>query len=434
MVILTAAFLGLTLPRSCPAAHEYIDISDPFIKKVPIAIPMFKAMSGKPEEAQIAAKASELMTDTLEFTGYFKMIAPAAFLEAPHKTGIVASALNFGNWTVVGAELLVTGGILVSDGIIEMECRLFDTFKQRLLVGKRYKGRETDLRRMVRRFCSEVVYSLTGNKGIFDSKIAFVSNGSGNKEIYVCDFDGYHPERVTHANAIALSPAWSSDGNWLAYTSYEKGKPDLYIRHLKEKRGAVVAFKGSNITPAWLPGKFSLAACLSYTGDQEIYLLTGTGKIIKRLTDSWGIDVSPSFSPDGKQMAFVSRRSGTPQIHIQDLETGQSRRLTYHGRYNTSPSWSPGGDKIAYVGLVDGQINIYVIRTDGAGLLQLTANAGDNESPTWSPDGSLIAFSSTREGPARIYVMTAFGTDQRRLFALKGEQTSPRWSPANVND
>jgi TolB protein len=301
-----------------------------------------------------------------------------------------------------------------------------------MLVGKKYKGHETDLRQMIHRFCSEIVYILTGSKSFFETKLAFVSNGTGAKEIYMCDFDGHEVRQVTHSDSITLSPAWSSDGRWLAYTSYEKGKPDLYLQHLEDGRKVVIDRKGSNITPAWVPGEFSLAACLSFQGDQEIYLLTGTGKIIKRLTNSWGIDISPSFSPDGKKMAFVSKRAGTPQIYIKNLESGQSQRLTYHGHYNTSPSWSPKGDTIAYVGIVKDEIDIYRIQVDGSGLTQLTANTGDNESPTWSPDARLIAFCSTREGSSRIFVMSADGTRQRRLLAIKGDQTHPRWSPEST--
>jgi TolB protein len=419
-------------PKLCRAEYNYIDISNPFLHQIPIAIPLFKTVSGSAAETQLSEEISNLLSETLQFTGYFKMIDRGAFLFDPQKSGIVAPDIRFRNWTTVGAELLITGGLLAKEDKIDMELRLFDTFKERLLVGKRYKGWKTDYRKMIHRFCSEVIFCLTGNRGVFDSKIAFVSTGSGNKEIYTCEFDGYSPKQVTHAKSICLSPAWSSDGVYLAYTSYAKGKPDLYIRQLELNRGAVVASKGVNITPAWVPGKFELAATLSFAGDPEIYLLTGEGKIIKRLTNNNGIDVSPSWSPDAKKMAFVSNRSGSPQIYVMDVGSGRVERVTFEGRYNTSPSWSPRGDRIAYCGLKDGRFNIFVVSSNGGRLQQLTHDSGDNESPSWSPDGSLIVFSSTREGPSRIYVMTAYGTDQKRLLALPGEQTNPKWSPNGI--
>ena len=416
----------------CRAEYDYIDITDPFLRKIPIAVPLLKKVSSGDATEQLSRTASDLLSETLEFTGFFKILDRAAFLVDP-QTEAAFPNVSFHNWTSIGAELLITGGVLVEGSLVEMELRLYDTFKERMLVGKRYKGWTNDQRKMIRRFCSEVIYSLTGDKGIFNSEIAFISTGSGNKEIYICEFDGYNPRQVTHNKSITISPAWSSDGKWIAYTSYARGKPDLYIKHLKEKRGSVIEKEGINITPAWAPDKFTLAATLSFSGDQEIYLLTGTGKIINRLTHKRGIDLSPTWSPDGKHIAFVSKRSGTPQIYIKDLDSGQVKRLTFQGRYNTQPSWSPRGDKVAYSGMANGRNNIFVIGIDGQGPVQLTHNEGDNESPSWSPDGSLIVFSSTREGPSRIYVMTAYGTDQRRLLALRGEQSEPNWSPRTVN-
>ncbi|MDX9788843.1 MAG: Tol-Pal system beta propeller repeat protein TolB [Desulfobacterales bacterium] len=427
--LLIALTITCLVPGYCRAAFEYIDITSPSLRKIPLAVPIFKSLTPNYSEDKIAVEGADLLASTLDFTGYFKLLDRGAFLEDPRKTGLVPPTLKLTNWTTIGAELLVTAGVSVSGTLLEMELRLYDTFKGRLVVGKRYTGYITDQRKIIRRFCSEVIFELTGNRGIFSSKIAFVSTGTKTKEIYTCDFDGYDPMQLTRSRSITLSPAWSWDGQWLAYTSYEKGNPDLFIRHLNEKRGTVVSKKGINITPAWVPNQFALAATLSFSGDQEIYLLTGSGEIIKNLTSNWGIDVSPSWSPDGKQMAFVSDRAGSPQIYIKNIDSGEARRLTFEGKYNTSPSWSPKGDKIAYESKDNGNFNIRVIGVDGAGLYQLTNDAGDNESPSWAPDGSLIAFSSTREGPSRIFIMTAFGTDQRRLLALPGEQTNPSWSP-----
>jgi len=416
----------------CRGGYDYIDITHPFLRKIPIAIPVFKKIYSGDDTERLSRTASDLLSETLEFTGYFKILDRDAFLVNMQTVTSLAN-VNFFSWTSIGAELLVTGGVLIQDNQVEMELRLYDTFKEKLLVGKRYKGLIKDQRKIVRRFCSEIIFFLTGKKGVFNSEIAFISKNSGNKEIYVCEFDGYNPRQITHLKSITLSPTWSSDGKWMAYTSYAKGKPDLYIKHLRQKRGVVISKKGINITPAWAPNKFALAATLSFSGDPEIYLLTGTGKIINRLTRKRGIDLSPTWSPDGKHIAFVSKRSGTPQIYIKNIASGAVRRLTFQGRYNTQPSWSPKGDKVAYGGMENGRNNIFLIGVDGQGLVQLTHDHGDNEAPSWSPDGSLIVFSSTREGFSRIYVMTAYGTDQRRLLVLRGEQTQPDWSPEMVN-
>ena len=416
------------LDRTCQA-RVYININAPYLRKIPTAIPLFKDMTAMQDHTQLQKEFSDQLAEALNFTGFFKILDRESFLEDPQKAGLMQHAISFKNWTDIGAELLIKGGFQFKGELLEIELRLFDTFGGRLIVGKRYTGRLSDQRRIIHRFCDEVILRLTGHPGIFSTQIAFVSTTTGEKEIYIADFDGYNPRRFTNTGTITLFPAWSSDGRYLAYTDYRHGKPDLFIKNIKEKRGTVVRLEGSSITPAWVPGKFALAASLSHEGNPAIYLLSGNGKIMRKLTRYWGIDVDPTWSPDGKEIAFVSNRSGSPQIFIKNIENGNIRRLTYEGNYNTSPQWSPQGNYIAYVGMNNGNHDIYLIGTDGKGLIQLTQNSGDNESPTWSPDGTLIAFSSTREGPSRVYVMNANGSDQRRLLLLKGEQTNPSWSP-----
>ena len=411
-------------------AEDFIDITKFSLRKIPIAIPLINVVpQGK---SDISLQALKMLSNDLDFTGYFKILDKKSFKTAENQT-IDSTTINFKDWTGIGAELLITGNAVFKDNLVEIEFRLFDTFKSQLLIGKRYKGWQKDLHRIIRRFCSEIIHHLTGQWGIYESKIAFISTGTGNKEIYICDFDGKNPGPLTRNKSINLSPAWSSNGKWMAYTSFKRGRPDLYIKNIHGNMGAVVAKKGINTTPAWVPGKSMLAATLSFSGDQDIYLLTQKGKVVKQLTNKWGIDTSPAWSPDGKQMAFVSGRSGTPQIYIKSLDTGKTKRITFEGRYNTQPDWSPRGDKIVYSAIERGEINIYIVDLKTLNSARLTYGTKKNESPTWSPDGSLIAFSSTREGAARIYVMTSYGTDQRRLLSMPGEQTSPKWSPRIKN-
>ncbi len=416
---------------------EYITITDPSMKKAPIAIPRLKVLSGSKTETDLSADASKTLSDMLDYTGYFKIIDHAAFLEEPSAKGVDLPSINFRSWTTIGSELLVTGSVLENKGDITVDFYLYDVARTNLLASKRYRGKTANLREIARRFGMEILRKFTGGDGIFFSRLAFASTGTGNKEIYVCEFDGAIPKQATRTRSITLSPAWSSDGTMIAYTSYQKGKPDIYVKNLVTGAVSLVtSMKGTNITPAWVPGTGDIAASLSYKGGQGIYLLTPEGKIRKRITNKWsewGIDVSPSFSPDGKNMAFVSNRSGTPQIFVQNMDSGSVKRLTYQGKYNTSPAWSPTGKKIAYAGLSGSRYQIFVIDAGGGEADQLTNSAGDNESPAWAPDGSMIAFSSTREGASKIYVMTAFGTEQRKLLDLPGEQSNPRWSANTIN-
>jgi TolB protein len=422
-------FVGiLLLPTWGQAQINYIDLTNPFLRKMPMAIPEFKAMTPSADETALVTSSADQLSDMLAFTGYFKTLERIGFLYDPRTGGITREELNFANWTTIGAELLITGGVLVQGGELILEMRMFDTFKGTMMVGKRYRGSMSDQRTMIRRFSAEVIQALTGNPGMFDSQIAFVSTVNGNKEIFTCDFDGANLRQLTDKRSITSFPDWSSDNRHMAYTSFANGPAQIFIRNMANGKEVSLGYQGVQIAPAWAPNRFEMAATLSFTGEQEIYLLTGDGKMIKRVTNSTGINVEPTWSPDGRKMAFVSNRSGTPQIYVQELDSDRVQRLTFKGRYNTQPQWSPKGDRIAFSSMEEGQFNIYVIGIDGNDPVRLTFNQGDNEAPSWSPDGSLIVFSSTRAGRSQIFVMTAFGTDQRRLLVLDGVQSQPRWS------
>ncbi len=425
---LILALLGLWTAHA-PAQQDYIDIRNPSLRKIPLAVPVFRVAPNP--NAPLATEAPDRLAGYLDFTSFFKVLDRETHrLDPTRPAPADVETIQFSDWNGIGAELLITGNLRVDGDLVEMELRLFDVVKGELLVGKRYKGWVRDRDQILRRFAGEVVHYLTGKWGIFDTRIAFVSSGAGNKEIFICDFDGSNPRRFTRHNSITLGPAWSSDGKWLAYTSYAQDNPDLYIRGVDGGPGHFFSRKGINTTPAWRPGTFELAATLSFEGDPDIYLLTGDAKIVRKMTQKWGIDTSPTWSPDGRRIAFTSSRAGSPQIYVMNADGGGVERLTFQGRYNSQPSWSPEGDRIAYSAMENGEINIHVIDLESRNPARLTYNSGRNESPSWSPDGSLIVFSSTREGGApRLYVMTAFGTDQRKLLDMPGAQTSPRWSP-----
>lgn len=404
-----------------------LDITKPGFQRIPIAIPDFKFQTA--EQPQLAREMGELLASDLDYSGLFTPLDPKGFLQDPQTMGLTAADIRFPDWQRLGADFLVRASYQVQGPALRMEARLFDVVGSRMVIGKVYEGETRNWRPMVHRLADEIIMAITGERGVFDTRIAYVQVQGKSKEIYVSDFDGNNPIPVTRDQSINLSPAWSSDGTQLAYVSYKEGNAKVYAVNLMTGVHRLVAgHPGINIAPAWRPGTNQLAVTLSKGGNPDIYLIGSSGELMQRLVQSWGINVSPAWSPDGRKLAYVSNEPGTPQVYVLDVSTGQKRRITFSGNYNTSPSWSPKGDWIAYSGAVGGRHNIFIIRPEGGDNRQLTHGEGDNESPTWSPDGRMLAFSSTRQGGAAIWVMMSNGTGARRI-TRGGGQEMPDWSP-----
>jgi TolB protein len=404
-----------------------LDITKPGFQRIPIAVPDFKFQTA--EQPQLAREMGQLLSSDLDFSGLFTPLDPKGFLEDPQTMGVNAGEIKFPDWQRLGAEFLVRATYQVQGSALRMEARLFDVVGAKMVLGKVYEGETRNWRPMVHRLADEIIMAITGERGVFDTRIAYVQVQGKGKEIYVADFDGNNPIQVTRDQTINLSPAWSSDGTQLAYVSYKEGNAKVYAANLMTGGQRLIAgYPGINIAPAWRPGTNQLAVTLSKGGNPDIYLISSSGEIVQRLVQSWGINVSPSWSPDGRKLAYVSNEPGNPQIYVMDAGGGQKRRISFSGNYNTSPSWSPKGDWIAYSGQVGGRHNIFIARPEGGDVRQLTHGEGDNESPTWSPDGRMLAFSSTRQGGAAIWVMMSNGTGARRI-TRGGGQEMPDWSP-----
>ena len=410
-------------------ARIFIDINSPSVQKIKIAIPDFRDMSQSREQPDLAAALPGVISNDLDLSGYFIPMDKTAFLEE-NKAAFAVDEIQFRDWSTIGADLLLKGSYTSVGQSVEAEVRLFDVFRGRQILGKRILGRVGEQRALMHRISNDIIYLLTGQKGMFLSKLAFVGTATGNKEIYVSDYDGYNVKQVTHDKSIALLPRWSPQGDKIFYNSYRDGEgPALFLMDISSGRSTKVsARKGLNIGAAWAPDGQSAALTLNVGDNVDIHRIDLSGKIMDRLTNYWGINVSPTFSPDGTKFAFVSNRSGGPQIYVKDLANGKEERISFEGKYNTSPSWS-SLNKLAYAGLDEGRFNIFTIDPDGRGLRQLTAGQGNNEDPCWYVNGRHLMFSSSREGEFHIYLMNSNGQNQRRITNFKGEQTSPSWSP-----
>jgi len=409
----------------------YIDINSPSVEKLRIAVPEFQPGASEKEKG-LGRELADIAENDLDLSGYFMSIEEEAFL--PDAVSDVARELiRFRDWTLIGAELLLACKYSTVGNNLELEAALYDVFRGKRIYTKRLLGKVDNRRELIHRLSNEILQLLTGEKGMFLSKIAYVNRLKGNphftKEIFVCDVDGHNSRQITFDKSISMIPRFSPSGKKLLYTSYKDGGPMLYMKDLSTGVDARISSRtGLNIGACWASDSKSIALALSHGENPDIYTIDLKGNIRKRLTNYWGIDVSPSFSPDGKRMAFVSNRSGSPQIYVMELETGAVNRITYDSRYNTSPSWS-SKDLIAFAAMEDGNFDIYTVRPDGTQLHRLTYGQGKNEDPCWSPDGRYIAFSSNRTGTYGIYIMTAGGQNQRRITFGEGEQTAPSWSP-----
>jgi TolB protein len=417
------AALGLTAQAQEPATkvNIQIDIGKPGDRAVPIALPRPTGGSAQSQEIW------EVVKRDLELSGWFDVIDPNAYLE-PAGAGLRPGEFDFADWRPTGAAVLAKTSAVSSDKL-RSEVWVYGVAAGDKLGAKAFSAAPESARSIGHRVANEIVFLVTGQQGFFDTKFTFAGNFSGNKEIYTVDADGAGRRQITRNGSINLKPRWNKAGNAIAFTGYQNGNPDLYVADLA--KGAirrVSSRSGINSGGAFSPLGNLLALTLSVGGDAEIFTIDPvTGREIGRLTKNPGIDVSPAWSPDGAQVAFVSERSGGPQIYVMNADGSGARRVTFQGNHNVDPAWSPLGDRLAFVGRDKG-FDVFTVRLDGSGMERITQGAGDNEDPSWSPDGQYLAFSSTRTGAAHIWIASADGRHQVQATTGGGGYTNPHWS------
>ncbi len=423
LFVLFLLVLTLISPPLLQAAG-YIEITASGNRQLTLAVDAPRTADAAPSQA-VAREIGDVISFDMNMSGIVKAEVRQ---QLPLPGTLAVSDLEFSAWKNSGVDLLVRTEYSVSGNDLTIEFRLYDTVSRSMKTARRFLGNKKDLRRFAHTFSDEIMLSLTGERGCFTTRIAYVSRVSGNKEIFIMDWDGYNQAQLTRNGSINLNPAFSPDGRELIFSSYKRGNPDLYKRSLTNPvEQPISTRKGLNITGAWSPDGSKIALAMSKDGDSEIYTISKDGKNPVRLTINPAIEVSPSWSPDGSRIAFVSDRFGKPQLFTMAADGGNPQRLTHAGSYNVTPAWSPKGDKIAYA-RSGGGFQIYSINPDGSGDTQLTT-VGNNENPSWSPDGRFITFHSTRDGGDGIYVMRADGSGQIRVSTGKGSTSQPAWSP-----
>jgi TolB protein len=414
-------FILFFIPAHLQAQEiTYLDITSPDARKITITIPWF-INKEQPEKLHVYGRdLAATLGKALDFHGIFSLIPPEHYGKAQNA-----------NWKSLGADFVVLGNYSLSAKGVKMEIRLLDVGGGDMIMGKMYNGNRSHEQNMLYKFTDSVIKDMTGQNGIASSKIAFVSDQNGFKEIYTTDILGKETRQITRHKNLVVSPRFLPGGRFLTYTSYHSGNPNLYITDLKQSKTtrAISRRQGMNLAPAWSPDGKTMILTLSKAGNPDLFMCDRKGKIIKQLTRRSGINVSPTWSPDGKQIAFVSDRSGRPQIYIMQVKSGKVQRITFKGHENAEPSWSPKEGLISYSSLVDGSYQIFTIAVRPNSIpKQITSGPGDHESPTWSPDGKQILFSYRSGRTQKIYAILKNGTNMRQLFNMKGNQTYPQWT------
>lgn len=423
----------------------YIDPGRAGVRKLRLAIPYFGFVPNPVSTLKLAPSDTESYTnrlsEILNFTGSVEVLPQSGYLPKDNPT---LRPPKYDEWTAINSEMLILVKTeATAKNSLTFEMSLFDTKKQKRLLGKRFSNIDKkDVDRVLRRFADLVIEALTGELGIFSSKIAFVGAPAFGqpRQLYLANFDGTELQQITKENAITMSPAWSPDGRKLAYTSFKGGKPDIYVYDLVTKRTIKLTQGiGANSGANWSPDGKTIVFTSMVNGVTSIYTMNATNGSGRKqiITSSGGIDVEPSFSPDGTKLAFVSARFQRPHVFVRDLATGQDTRITFAGWYNTTPSWRPDGRKLLFAGF-DKEIDrydVFLVNPDGRQMERLTLDQGDNEKPSWSPDGRFLVFASNRtavkgkKGARRLHIMTRDGADQRALPINLGDVHMPAWGP-----
>jgi TolB protein len=409
-------------------------VTDPSARTYRAAVQEFAEL-GPQRDSGRPVRLRKSLADSLAFSGLFTSVETAAFLGPKVTPALDGSMPVCPNWRQIGADALLQGEVRDAGEELAVEFRLLDVARGCVeLMQKRYKGARGDEARIARVIADDVVASFTGTRGVADTEIAFVSNRSGAKEIYVMGAGGENVRRATRNRSINAFPDWAPDGRTIVYTSYrEAARPWLYMlarggkspgRILRGLAGNAQLYRG-----VFDPKGRRLAVVVSQDGASELYLVDRDGDNPRRVTHHRAIDIAPTWSPDGKQLAFVSDRTGSPQIYVMDVGGQGVRRLTFDGSYNTAPHWSPDGRWIAYETRVGGQFDIWIIDPEGTVNVPLITHPRSDESPNWSPDGRKLVFASTRRGQADLYSVDLSGENLRRLTRGQGDNTSPAWGP-----
>ncbi|MDR1487413.1 MAG: hypothetical protein LBT62_05415 [Deltaproteobacteria bacterium] len=398
-----------------PSVLIPVDLTGTF-NRFNIVVPDFQPLKPSGRVDERSQQLPKRLSTNLDMTGYFQLVDPRASLEADPRAGLSEETpFNYTPWAQIGAQFVIKGAIEASSSSITLELRLFDVATGQQRLAKRYNGRAKDARKMINRFTNDVILAVTGEPGVFGTPIIFVSGEKSNKSIMLTELGSDEAETLAGSKGGPSTQPALGPGNVTAWTHRNGKKWELV------SSGRVVHSGATVLSPAF---RYDGALVAALSGRVSTNIAIFEGRSATLITNGGGIEVSPTFSPDGR-MAYVSNQGGGPGIYVSS-GGGGGVRISPSGA-STDPSWSPKGDKIAFVYR---ERDICVVNPDGSGLVQLTGGQGVNLHPSFSPDGRMIVFSSSRGGRNQLYIMSSNGDRQQPLMPdFPGNQTLPAFSP-----
>jgi TolB protein len=409
-------FLVLGLPAQ---AQFRVEVSGVGMTQLPIAVLSFRGDELAPQ------KIGAIVLADLERSGQFRQVSGVTgnFDETSRPD------LSF--WRQKGADSMVSGSVTrLADGRFDVRFRLWDVVRGQDLGGQSFAVSQADLRLAAHRVADFVYEKLTGDKGVFSTRIAYVTRAAQRYNLWVADADGENAQAALSSPEPIISPAWSPNGSQLAYVSFESRKPVVYSHDVVSgKRRLVANFRGSNSAPAWSPDGRTLVVTLSRDGGSQLYAIDAVaGGEPRRLAQSASIDTEPVYSPDGKSIYFVSDRGGSPQIYRMPSNGGNADRVTFNGTYNISPAISPDGRFLAYISRINGAFKLHVMELANANVTAITDTTAD-ESPSFAPNGRLIVYATKQQDREALMTTTVDGKIKARLSGQVGDIREPDWGP-----
>ncbi len=415
-------FLGVFATFGSSSAQLTIDVIGGGQDQIPITVIPFKF-----ESDHVAT--STIVSADLERSGLFKLENVPTLANIPGDF----KDLDLAFWRDQGSENLVIGRFeSLNNGKLRIRFRLIDVLKGTQVLGASFEFTKQGSRLAAHRIADLIYEKLTGDIGVFSTKICYVVKKGEIFEIEVADADGFNPQVVHRYKEPVISPKWSPDGKKIVYVSFEEKKAVVYILDIyRGKRTVLARFEGSNSAPAWAPDGKSLAITLTKDGVSQIYRINANGRGLRQITRSRSIDTEPNFSPDGKYILFTSDRAGSPQIYrMRSDGRGRAKRITFDGRYNVSPRYSPDGKSFIFIHRNNRKFN--VAKQDfESGIVQILSSGSMDHSPTFAPNGKIILY-ATELGNDRRGILAAVSSDGRieqRYTARGGDIREPAWGP-----